>query len=220
MACASHYPNKGCTPLRDAGERYAQWLSGKEIIMLLKSRYIMVVMALLLPLSIFSCTHNPTAPNNNLTSLIANPDFQVNDAPSLSGWVVGGEPYPSVVSQGPPNDGYYSLSLYPGSVGLGTYARTYVSGQTGSGVYKLSVWQNSFDSFTGTVQIGLWRNGGFVTEKANTSNATGWHIVTLTDTLTTRPTDSIAVQFLGGGYEVIKTDWKVLFGSVVLGRTQ
>ena len=23
MACAAHYPNKGCTPLRDAGERYA-----------------------------------------------------------------------------------------------------------------------------------------------------------------------------------------------------
>lgn len=177
------------------------------------------LIALLFALSTFSCAHNPSVPNSDPPGLIANPDFQVDGAPSLSGWDAGGNPYPSIVSQGPPNDGPFSLALYPGLIGSGTYARTYISGQTGTGVYRLSVWQNSFGGFTGTVQIGLWRNGSFVSEKISMSDAIGWHIITVIDTLTSRPTDSIAVEFLGGSYEVVKTDWKVLFGSVLLERT-
>ncbi len=83
--------------------------------MLLKYKYVVVAIVLVLSLSIYSCAHNPIVPSTNITNLIGNPNFQVDGKPSLSGWVVGGDPYPSVVSIAPPNDGPFSLELLPGN---------------------------------------------------------------------------------------------------------
>jgi hypothetical protein len=184
-------------------------------------RQTMIISGLtLLSLLIASCSKAPVGPGNAQGNLIGNPDFQEADTASLEGWTTSG--LTQVVAIAPPAGGRYSLQLEPGWLGTGgfTYARTYVTNQSGTGIYDLSLWGKSFANFTLGVSIGLWSQGRFYKQKSYTTNDTLWHSISILDTLATQSADTIAVELDGGAYETINIHWKALCAMIKLERAQ
>lgn len=90
------------------------------------------------PLLLVSCSKSPTAPNNT-GNLISNPDFKSNGSPSLAGWAINDTARVKVVSNAPPGVTTWSLWTAPaGSLIPGGVATTYVTGESGQGIYRFS----------------------------------------------------------------------------------
>lgn len=174
----------------------------------------------LLSLLMGSCSRGPVSPNNNQGNLIGNSNFQVAGTASMRGWITSGST--QIVAVPPPSDAKYSLQLNPGWLAPGgaTYARTYITRQSGTGIYDLSLWEKSFANFSVKISVGHWSQGQFSEVKSYTTDDTVWHSISILDTLSTQPSDTIAVELFAGSYEAVYVYWKALIGSVKLERTQ
>lgn len=153
-------------------------------------------------ITIISCEDTPTAPNNSYANLISNPSFEVNGHPSFQNWIVDST-LATIVSDILPTGPKSCVRLYPGWIPEEGFARTYVSGRFGSGIYKLNLWMKSGNSWRGTIKIGRWSQNTWSFTKQITNNSTDWTQVTLIDTITLEPTDSIAVHLSAGSTEVV-----------------
>jgi hypothetical protein len=156
------------------------------------------LLCLFLLLSSLSCkkgltSNEPLVPTSSPPNLISNGDFEHLGQPSLQGWVVADTLGAKLVNDAPPGGGTWALHLSapwiykPGPV-------TYVTGQSGTGVYKLTAYiKNIVDK--GAIFVALWQHGQASTFKTAAEDTTGWRPVTIIDTLSLQPTDSIAVGF-------------------------
>ena len=183
----------------------------------MKSTYKVLIMVVPISVCLLSCNNNPTRPNNPPTNLITNPDFDLNGQLSLDGWTVDTS-LAAIVQDTPPDDGKRSLQLEAGWNPQEGFARTYVSGLSGTGVYKLVVWTKSFNSWPGRITIGQWAQGGWLNSKQVLSVSSDWHQVTVLDTMLLANSDSIAVHLSAGSTEVALG--RVLFADVILQKIQ
>lgn len=169
---------------------------------------------ILVPLS--SCDQGSTAPNQlSGNNLIQNPTFEAHGQPSLQSWT-SDTALAKIVQDAPPGDGMWSLQLLPGWTPQEGFAQTYVGGQSGVGVYKLTVWMKCINGWRGSLSLGIWSQNAWVSRKSVSSDSSQWSIVSLMDTMSLSATDSIAVHLSAGATEL--SGGRVLFDDVSLER--
>lgn len=173
---------------------------------------------MLVVLLLVSCNQTPSGPNQPLNSnLIQNPTFEVNGKPSLQTWTAD-TMLAEIVRDAPSGDGIWSLQLVPGWIPREGFAQTYVSGETGTGVYKLTLWMKSINNWRGGASFGVWSHNTWVSRKMVTSDSSQWAMVSLLDTLSLTANDSIAVHLSAGATELASGE--VLFDEISLERVQ
>lgn len=162
-----------------------------------------------------SCSRNPTEPSQTSGNLIPNPSFEINGKPSLEYWMVTAG-LASVVQDAPPNDGAWSLQLVPGWLPQNGLAQTNVGGE--SGVYRLTVWVKSVNQWSGHLSLGVWSGDRWLNQKSVIAQPSQWSVVSIIDTLSLAPQDSIGVVLSAGATEV--SNGEVRFANVTLERQQ
>jgi len=180
-------------------------------------RQIPKLATLSLVLSILRFTPSVASATIDSTELLQNSSFESNDQPTLQSWVAD-TTLREFVQDVPPNGGQWSLQLSPGWIPQEGYARTYVSGQSGVGVYHLSVWIKSINGWRGTVRLGQWVQGAWINSKGVSTDSALWIQYSLIDTLSVQPNDTIAVHLSAGETELATGD--VLFDLVRLEKIQ
>lgn len=78
-----------------------------------------------------------------------------------------------------------------------SYAETYITGQTGTNIYTLTYWMNAKD-WAGGARIGTGKQSNFVESQSRIDTCSSWSEFTLTDTITTKATDTITVRLSAG----------------------
>ena len=139
--------------------------------------------------------------NSDSLNLIANPSFEVNGQPTLQFWTADTF-LTAFVQDTPPGGGSWSLMLGPGWIPAEGYARTYVSGLSGRRILELTVWIKSLNSWPGSASLGQWSKGGWVTSKRVYCDSTNWTQISIDDTLSLLPTDTVAIHLSAGATEV------------------
>ncbi len=168
-------------------------------------------------LSLTSCSKTPTEPNNEPPNLIANADFEVHSQPSLQNWVVDSN-WAALVLDTIAGAPKWCIRIAPGWLPQEGFATTYVTGQSGSGIYKLTVLMRSTGAWQGTISLGRWSQNASSFVKQAGNNSSDWTQVTVTDTINLQTSDSIAVHLSAGSTEVAMGD--VYCTDVVLQRIQ
>ncbi len=180
-------------------------------------RFNAVGLSVLLITLLSSCNKSSTGPTQSSGNLIENPTFEVNGKPSLSSWVCDTS-LATIVQAAPTGDGTWSLQLQPGWIPQQGFAQTYVSAQSGVGVYKLTVWMKSSNSWPASVSLGTWSQGQWVNRISASGDSSEWSMISVLDTLSPSPSDSIAVYLSAGATELVSG--KVLFADVTLQKVQ
>lgn len=181
------------------------------------SHQIPILATLSLFLSVLHSTPSVASATIDTTNLIQNSSFESNNQPTLQSWVTD-TTLRKFVQDVPPNGGQWSLQLIPGWFPQEGYARTYVSGQSGVGVYQISVWVKSTNGWRSTIRLGQWAQGTWINSKQISSDSTLWIQYSLIDTLSVQPNDTIAVHLSAGRAEIAKGN--VLFDLVRLEKIQ
>jgi hypothetical protein len=170
-----------------------------------------------------ACSKSTSPPNTtsvpttifDSTSFPNNENFDVKGLPSLDGWVF----HPSIpgdtitfygASSGnyvPPGDtASWSISLRKSDVPPITNNVTKSFIHCSSGVYSLTVWlrmKKTLDSAQGYNPVGwtgiIKQSGGQTfTQSVSSGDSTDWHAVTLLDTLSLLPTDTVTLIIASG----------------------
>ncbi len=157
----------------------------------------------------------PVTPVFDSTSFPNNENFEVNGLPSLDGWVF----HPSIPGDtitfnsstegnyAPPGDtATWSITLRKSDVPPITNNVTKSFIHCSSGVYSLTVWlrmKKVLDSAQGYNPVGwvgiVKHSGGVLdTTLVSSGDSTAWNPVTVLDTLTLLPTDTVALTIASG----------------------
>lgn len=163
-----------------------------------KKGFIFVLFAVT-PLLLVSCSKSPTAPNNT-GNLITNPDFQLNGSPSLAGWAINDTAWVKVVSNAPPGVTTWSLWTAPaGGIIPGGVATTYVTGQSGQGIYRFSCAEvNMAHGYWGYATIAQLRSRTTISSRSISLEDSVWAMYTMSDTLDLLPSDTISITIATG----------------------
>jgi hypothetical protein len=134
--------------------------------------------------------------NNTGINLINNPSFEFNGKPSLAGWIIKDTTWTKVVKETPAGEGTWSLWLSPAFGPLqGGTARTYVTGQSGEGMYTFSFYEKNLQGFAwGGVTFSQVRNGTIIFSTNITVDTLHWAIFTKTFKLNLMPSDTININ--------------------------
>ncbi len=163
-----------------------------------------------------SKSSSPTAPTStpqtvfDTTQFPTNEYFAVNGLPSLDGWVfhpsIPGDTitFDNVVPPGSPVD--WSITLRKSDVPPITNNVTKSFIHCTSGIYSFTVWlriKKVLDSAMGYNPIGwigiLKQSGGSIdTTSISSGDSTGWNPVTVLDTLSLLPTDTVTLMIASG----------------------
>jgi len=164
----------------------------------------------LLTIILFSCKKNSSM-DTTVTSgnLIANPSFETADHQiNYTGWTgtvylidSSGVKHPPIVKDAPTGGGLWCLQLVPGWLPVEGFSETSVTGQTGTNIYKVTVWMKTIGS-GGLFSLEQWRNGQRVRYKRVIDSASTWKQLSLSDTLTVLPTDTLKVHLSAGSTEM------------------
>ncbi|MBW8050985.1 MAG: hypothetical protein FVQ77_11740 [Cytophagales bacterium] len=150
-----------------------------------------------------ACASDTTAQN-----LIINESFECNGKPVTVGWdgyVL--DDSTDIVQDAPPNGGIWSFWLGATWIPWGEWAETYITGQSGTNIYQLEAWMKSETGWKGSLTIGvLEQKGQFFPSQLTQEKeifdkpiSNIWAKYTLTDTISTQPTDTIVVRISAGG---------------------
>jgi hypothetical protein len=154
---------------------------------------------LVLFLIVGSCNENSISVIRHSQNLIQNPSFESNGQPTLQSWIAD-TAYVKFVRDVPSGGGQWSVHVEAPWVPPGEGVTTYITGQSGTGVYKLSAFVKTM-IVGGHLMLGIWKDGSpgdFKSAIAEQADSTGWAEVTLLDTLSLEATDSIWVHFTVG----------------------
>ncbi len=151
------------------------------------------------------------------TNLIQNSSFEINGQPTLASWTADTS-LAKIVQGAPLNGGSWSLQIMPGWVPQEGYAMTYITGQSGLGIYEMSVWCKSINHWAGNFEFGIRSNNTWVCFKRTYFDTTDWTEYSITDTLSLQPQDTIAVKLSAGITEL--ANGSVLFDLVRLQKTR
>ncbi len=154
-----------------------------------------------IPVPVFDSTSFPNSEN-----------FEANGLPSLNGWVF----HPSIPGDTityyyganfvPPGDpALWSISLRKSDVPPVTNNVTKSFIHCSSGIYSFTVWQRmkkTLDSAQGYNPVGwvgiLKQNGVIDTASLSSGDSTDWHPVTVLDTLSLLPSDTVTLILASG----------------------
>lgn len=164
-----------------------------------------------------SCNQSPTAPSQSSSNLIDNSNFEVNGKPSLQSWVCDTS-LATIVKAAPASDGTYSLELQPGWIPQQGFAQTFIARKSGAGLYNLTLWIKADNGWHGSVSLGTWSQGSWVSRKTVPADSSQWSMITLSDTLSPLTSDSISVYLSAGATEV--ASGQVLFTDISLQKVQ
>lgn len=207
----------------EAGRTFLRWTLcaiaqlNKEEVFMNRLRLIVIGTSSLMLVVLCSCSQSPTAPSQSSSNLIENSTFEVNGKPSLQSWVCDTS-LATIVNASPGGDGTYSLQLEPGWIPQQGFAQTFVSPKSGAGVYNLTLWMKANNGWHGSVSLGTWSQGSWVTSKTVPVDSSEWSMITLSDTLSPSQSDSISVYLSAGATEV--ASGQVLFTDINLQKAQ
>ena len=134
-------------------------------------------------------------------NLISNPSFELNGQPTLQSWVADTF-LTAFVQDTPPGGGTWSLRIDPGWIPQEGYAQTYITGLSGISILELTVWIKSLNRWRGSATLGQWSKGEWVTNKRIDCDSASWTQISIVDTLSLLPTDTVAVHLSAGVTEV------------------
>lgn len=154
-----------------------------------------LVAAAFATLFLASCSQSPISPNGS-GNLIQNSDLRSGNNPSLAGWKINDTAWVKVVANAPPGGGTWSLWLAPMfGPEPGGMARTFVTGQSGEGVYTLTCWERNFSGwYWGSVSLAQFRGGREISYRSLDMKDTSWTEFTLEDTLFLQPSDTLGIE--------------------------
>jgi len=154
---------------------------------------------LLIVLSIFTC---------QAQNLISNPSFEISGQLSCISWyeqcgreltflcdtifpdtVCGAQFY----QDAPVGGGNWSLEIIGTGNNPPSYAETYITGQSGTHIYELSIWMKDSGDAFGAASINIISQGQLSSGKSVSADSVSWALFTLSDTLTLQPSDTIVV---------------------------
>jgi hypothetical protein len=152
-------------------------------------------------LFLIGCSDKDKAINSEFDNIIANPSFEVDGNASYEGWDV----YPDLVGfseDTPQIGGEWSLELFHGMPPEWGFARIYITGYEGQNIFRLTVFGKSA-IVGGSAEIGIWSGDDWVSSKfiSIPADTRAWNEYSITDTLSTQDSDTIAVQLTGYGIE-------------------
>ena len=156
-------------------------------------------------------------PVSDTTNLVENWSFELNNQPTLQSWVAD-TMLRKFVQDVPSNGGQWSLQLSPGWFPQEGFARTYISGQSGGGVYQLTVWVKNMNGSRSSVRLGQWSQNAWVNFKQIPCDSSTWTQYSIVDTISLQPSDTIAVHLSAGETELVSG--YVLFDLVCLEKIQ
>jgi hypothetical protein len=151
-----------------------------------------------------SCKEDTIAPNQSPVNLIQNSSFESNGKSSLQSWWMSDTTFLKLVEDAPKGGGKWSLQLVPGWIPQQFFARTYISDQSGTGIYKLTIsmknqtFGNMWDPY---VLLGRLVNNQWTRSKTISTDSTSWQTFSIIDTIFLQPNDTLAVQLSGGAGE-------------------
>ena len=152
-----------------------------------------------------SCKDNFITPNPEPVNLIDNPSFETNGQPSLQSWWISYTVLSNIIQDAPPAGGKFSLELSPGWVPQVCFARAFVSGQSGTGMFKLTACMKNNSHgllWRAYVSLGHMASNQWVRYKSISSDSTNWTTVSIIDTMLLQASDTLAVQLSGGAAEL------------------
>jgi len=151
-----------------------------------------------------SCKEDTIAPSKSPVNLIQNSSFESNGQPSLQSWWVPDTIVSRLVEDAPQSGRKWSLELVPGWIPQQFCARTYLSGQSGTGIYKLTISMKNLtlaNMWDPCILLGRIVNNKWTSSKTISTNSTSWQTLSIIDTISLQPNDTLAVQLSGGAGE-------------------
>ena len=132
--------------------------------------------------------------------------FEKDGNPYLGGWTFHPgdlDELPIYEMEAPPTGGKWSLKLHKSDLPNPINSVTETFTNLTSGIYELSGWTKMKYKIAGinplgSISIMKNRSGVFSTQSASSGDSTGWHLVTLNDTLLLERTDSVTIMLAGG----------------------
>lgn len=149
------------------------------------------------------------------SNLIQNSSFENNGQPTLQSWSMFQNTYQVFVQDVPPNGGQWSIGITPGWIPFIGAVGTLIVGQSGVGIYELTVWMKS-NPERGSASFG--RHAHDNPWKQVYCDSASWVSYSLVDTLSLQPNDTIVVLLSAGSDEVPLGN--VLFDLVRLQKIQ
>lgn len=147
-----------------------------------------------------------------LGNLVKNYSFERNGKSSFDGWVGSGYTF---VSDVPSDGGQWALQLVPEWFPAEGYAETYITGLSGSHIFKLSCDTKVTNSWTGSLSLRIKSQSGTNDIASTTFTNANWTIQVLnTNSIMLQPTDTLVVHLSSGSTEV--ASGQVLFDNVYL----
>ena len=162
----------------------------------------------------WSCKQE-TQITDDISNLIHNSSFETNGQPTFQTWIAD-TTLARLVQDVPNGGGSWSLRLEPGWIPQEGFARTYITGESGTGGYYLRVWTKSINRWRGSVTIGKWSGNTLTQTKSAYSDSSGWNYIALVDSLSLESGDSIGVHLSAGSTEL--SNGAVLFDLITLQR--
>jgi len=158
---------------------------------------------MLLLLTAAACLNDETliSDEKNQKNLISNSSFEIDNKPTLQGWVADSA-RDNLVKDAPPQGGQWSIKLEAGWAPQEGFAETYYSGDTGKNIYRLTVWIKTLHQWDGTISLGLKKSGQTIIRKSASRDSPQWSQLSLQDTLSVSRADSIIIRLSAGITEV------------------
>jgi hypothetical protein len=145
------------------------------------------------------CREETEFPNDNSQDnpiLLVNTSFELGIDPSLTGWRTNAPALVDFSRDVPPDGGLWSAVLGT-NPGTDVFLLTTVPVQEGSDAYRLTLWTRRI-GVGGMADLILIRNDSMIVTSSALVPDISWSEVSLLDTLTTIPGDSLAVRLSGG----------------------
>ncbi len=170
-----------------------------------KRLFPLVVLFLIAVAFFSSCDVDVIKPIPEPINLISNPSFESGGGPSLQSWWISDTLMTGVVVDSSSPSGTWSLRLFPGWIPGMFLARAYITGQAGTGVYKFSL------AMKNTTRGTMWHPYGAIGRLVNSqltnaafvsTDSSQWTALSVFDTLSLQPRDTIAVELSGGACEL------------------
>ncbi len=168
-----------------------------------------------------SCKDNATVVILEPINPIQNPSFESGGRPALQSWWISDTLGTRVVQDSTSPSGTWSLELFPGWAPQRFLARTYVYGQTGTGVYKLTIAMKNGAHplmLRPYATFGILVNNRLTITGSISTDSSKWTTLSMFDTLSLQSTDTIAVELAGGACELCSGS--TLFDGIILQRMQ
>lgn len=167
---------------------------------------VFVLMVILAAPSLFvSCNSKGTEAVDE-PNLLSNGSFEVDGKPTFSGWTPGDSILVAVVAQPAPHSGLYSLQLTADWAPTLGYVRATIPELQDGDIVRLGAYVRALDSDGGgSISVNAGDAAALIPShrKLEYTTSTSWTYLTVTDTLSVDPGDSVWVELSSPATEIV-----------------